>query len=124
MVSVAKSRAGTTFIEVLVAMLVFIIVVTGGFFLFFSGRNQINLRERYRVAAELASGKLEELKAGNYYDIGEGVTEEGVSVGGLSFNRSTTAEDQGLNKKVTVTVNWPQMGKDHNVELVTVIAPK
>jgi len=124
MVTVGKSKKGTSFIEVLVAILIFSIVITGGSILFVSGRNQINLRERYRVGVQLASQKLEQLKAGNYEDIAVGETEEGLSLEGLSFSRSTVAEDLGSYKKVTVTVDWPHMGKDHNVSLVTLIAPK
>lgn len=118
-----KSREGTSLIEVVVALLVFSIVVMGGSFLFVSGRNQITLRERYRVAVGLASQKLEELKGGSYYSIQIGETEEGLSSGGLSFTRRTVAEDLGLNKKITVSVNWPQMGKTHDVSLVTLVAP-
>jgi len=77
MVTIGKSKKGVALVEVIVAILIFAIVIIGGSFLFASGRNQINLRERYRVAVQLAAGKLEELKAGNYYDIEEGQTPNG-----------------------------------------------
>lgn len=124
MLTITKLKKGTSFIEVLVAIVIFSIVITGGSILFVSGRNQINLRERYRVCVQLASQKLEQLKAGNYEDIAVGEAEEGLSLEGLSFSRSAVAEDLGSYKKVTVTVHWPQMGKEHNVSLVTLLAPK
>ena len=124
MLTIVKSKKGTSFIEVMIAVLIFATAILGGYFLCFYSRSLINVQERYRAAAHLAAQKLEELKAGNYYSIVAGETEEGLSSGGLSFTRRTAAEDTGLYKKVTVTVHWPQMGKDHNVSLVTFVAPK
>lgn len=113
MVTIGKSKKGVALVEVIVAILIFAIVIIGGSFLFASGRNQINLRERYRVAVQLAAGKLEELKAGNYYDIEEGQTpsqtEESLSLEDLSYSRSIDTEDVGLYKKVKVAVHWEQM---------------
>ncbi len=124
MLTIGKSKKGTTLVEVIVAILIFTIVIIGGSFLFASGRSQINLRERYRVAVQLAAGKLEELKAGNYHDIQQGQTQESLSLEDVSYSRTIDTEDVGLYKKVEVTVHWGQTGNGHNVSLVTFIAPK
>jgi len=124
MLTITKLKKGTSFVEVMIAVLIFAIAILGGYFLCFYSKSQINVQGRYRIAAHLAAQKLEELKAGDYYAIAAGETEEGLSLEGLYFTRRTTAEDLGLYKKVTVSVNWPQMGKTHDVSLVTFVAPK
>jgi len=124
MLTIVKSKKGTSLVEVMLAVLIFATAILGGYFLCFYSRSQINLQERYRVAAHLAAPKIEELKAGSYSSISAGETEESLALEDLSYRRSVGTEDVGLYKKVTVTVHWPQMGKDHNVSLVTFIAPK
>ncbi|KPJ68271.1 MAG: hypothetical protein AMJ43_00615 [Coxiella sp. DG_40] len=119
-----KSAAALTIIEVMVAVIIFAIVAIGSFLLFAAGRSRINLQEHYRVATHLAAQKLEELKAGNYYDILVGTTEENLSLEDLSYSRSVETEDVGLYKKVRVTINWGPIDKECNVSLVTFIAPK
>ena len=120
-----KPVAAFTLIEVMTAILIVTIVIAGGSFLFVTGRNQVNLQKHYRAATQLAAQKLEELKAGNYGDIVVGDTQDPpISLEDLSYNRSTLTEDVGLYKKVTVTVSWGQTGNEHNVSLVTFIAPK
>jgi len=58
-----SSKDGFSLIEVLIALLILVIVILGGGAYFFYGRLGIN-REGYRRAAlELASQRLEELKA-------------------------------------------------------------
>ncbi len=86
--------------------------------------NQINLREQYRAASRLAGQKLEELKAGSYDDIATGDATDSVSLEDSSYSRSTVTEDLGSYKNVVVTVNWGPEGMEHNVSLVTLIAPK
>ena len=122
--TVLKSKKGTTLTEVLVAVLIFTIVLIGGSLSFSSGRSWIDLREKYRVALQLAAQKLEKLKAGSYYDIKESETEEYLSFGDLSYGRGTVIEDTGLYKEVTVTVFWKQIDKEHDVSLFTFVAPK
>ena len=41
-----------------------------------------------------------------------------------SYSRSIDTEDLGLYKKVIVTVNWGGAGKQRNISLATLIAPK
>ena len=124
MTIVRKSKKGTSLVEVMVAALILAVVILGGSYFYVGSTNQINLREQYRAASRLAGQKLEELKAGNYDDVTIGELTDSLSLGGLSYSRSTVTEDLGLYKKVIVTVNWGQGVKQRNVSLVTFIAPK
>jgi len=57
----------------------------------------------------------------------DGETTDSLSLEDLSYlSRSTEikTEDGGLYKKVRVTVYWGRTGNEHNVSLVTFIAPK
>jgi type II secretory pathway pseudopilin PulG len=121
---VPKSRKGISLVEVMVAVLISTIVILGGSFFFVASTNQINLREQYRAASQLAGQKLEELKAGNYDDVTIGELKDSLSLGGLSYSRSTVTEDLGLYKNVVVTVNWGPAGTERNLSLATLIAPK
>ncbi len=124
MPDVSKSKKGMSLIEVMLALLVLLIVIIGNSLLFGYGRGQISLCENRRSAVQLAAQKLEQLKADDYYNIQEGKTDENLSVGGLSCSLSTLTEDSGLYKNIRVVVRWTQGGKQHNVRLVTFIAPK
>ena len=126
MVTIRKSKKGTSLVEAVVAISVLSIIIVGSSLLFVSGQSYIDMRGRHRIAAELAAQKLEELKAGNYNDITEGETEESFSLDDLPYTRSVATEtrDGGLYKKVQVTVSWQQIGKQRNVSLATFIAPK
>ena len=122
-----KVSKAFTLIELMLAILILTIVIAGGSFLFVGGRSQINLQKHYRVATQLAAQKLEELKADNtvsYDSIVVGETEQSLSLEDLSYSRSTRIENVGLYKKARVTVRWGQIGNEHNVSLVTFIAPK
>jgi len=121
---VLKSRKGTSLVEVMTAVLISTIVILGGSFFYVASTNQINIREQHRAASRLAGQKLEELKAGSYDDVTIGEANDSLTLEDLSYSRSTVAEDLGLYKKVTVTVNWGPAGKEHNASLVTLIAPK
>ena len=122
--TIQKSKMGTSLVEVMIAVLISIIVILGGSFFYVASTNQINLREQYRAASRLAGQKLEELKAGDFDAIATGEVTDSLSLDDSSYSRSTVAEDFGLYKKVTVTVNWGPVGREHNASLVTLIAPK
>jgi Tfp pilus assembly protein PilV len=119
-----KTAKALTLIEVMVSILILTIVMLGCSALFITGRKHINTREHYRVALQLASQKLEELKAGSYDDIQEYEPQEHLSIKGVSYYRSTNAKNGGLYKEVQVDVQWTEANKIHNVNLVTFIAPK
>jgi prepilin-type N-terminal cleavage/methylation domain-containing protein len=122
-----KSKKGMSLIEVMLAALILVIIILGSSFLYVYGIGQVRLSKHYRVAAQLAAQKFEQLRAYNQYshgDIPVGTTSEDISLGDVSYTRSTeTTEtvDQGLGscKKVKVTVYWTQMGKDRQVSLVS-----
>jgi type II secretory pathway pseudopilin PulG len=124
MTIVLKSKKGISLVEVMVAVLISTIVILGSSLFFVTSINQINLREQYRGASRLAGQKLEELKAGNYDDVTIGELTDSLSLGGLSYSRSTVTEDLGLYKNVVVTVSWGPAGMERNVSLVTLIAPQ
>jgi len=121
---VLKPRKGTSLVEVMVAVLILTIVILGGSLFFAASTNQINLREQYRAASRLAGQKLEELRADDYDDVTIGELKDSLSLEDLSYSRSTVTEDLGSYKNVVVTVNWGPEGMEHNVSLVTLIAPK
>ena len=124
MSNILKCRKGIGLIEVMVAILILSIVIIGGSLLFAQSRGQIHLRKNYRVAALLAAQKLEELKAGSYKDVETSETQESIPLEDLCYSRGIETEDIGSYKKVKVTTYWEQMGNEHNVSLVTFIAPK
>jgi len=127
MFTVPKSRKGMSLVEVLVAISILLITMIASSFVFVSGKSQIKRQGDYRIAAQLAAQKLEELKAGSYSAIADGETTESLSSQDLSHcSRSTgiTTEGGGLYKKVGVTVRWGRTGDEHNVSFVTFIAPK
>ena len=121
-----RSQRGTSLIEVMLAISILAIVVLGTAFFSFYTSGQIGLGKQYRAALQLASQKMEQLRADNEIgiDITEGETSEEVSSGDLSYTRTTVVDDSGSNKEVTVTVSWTQMGKDRNVSLVSLIVEK
>ena len=121
--NIPKSPKGIALVEIAVAILIFTLVIIGAYSSYVYARKQIGLRKHYRVAVQLAAQKLEELKAAGYNDIEEGGTVENTSLEGFSYSRNTNTEDVGLYKKIQVNVNWQQMGRVHNVNLATFIAP-
>ncbi len=121
---VRKSIKGVSLVEVMVAVLISSIVMLGGSFFFVASTGQINLREQYRAASRLASQRLEEVKAVDYDTVVEGEVKDSVTLKNSSYNRSVVTKDLGSLKEVTVTVNWGPAGQQHNINLVTFIAPK
>ena len=118
-----RTNKGISLIEVMLAISILAIVVLGTAFFSFHTSGQVGLGKQYRAALQLASQKMEQLRADNEIglDITEGETSEDVSSGDLSYTRTTVIEDSGLNKEVTVTVSWTQMSKERNVSLVSLI---
>ena len=121
---VRKSKKGVSLIEVMIAVLISAIVMLGGSFFFVASTSQIHLREQYRAASRLASQRLEEVKAVDYDAVVEGDVTDSVTLENSSYNRSVVTKDLGSVKEVTVTVNWGPVGQQHNINLVTFIAPK
>jgi len=119
-----SSKDGFSLIEVLIALLILVIVIVGGGAYFFYGRVGIKREEYRRVALELASQRLEELKAMSYSstDLEEGETDkptDNLPSGTITTDVVSVDSDY---KKVKVTVSWGD-NPDNKVELVTLIAP-
>ena len=114
-----------TLIEVMIAILVMMIVILGCATLFSYGMGHISSSKNYRVAAELASQKLEYFRSENFYnkDINDTVPDESIVLDNQTFTRSTEVSDvddpntgEILFKDVKVTVQWNDKDK---VELAT-----
>jgi prepilin-type N-terminal cleavage/methylation domain-containing protein len=117
-----KMAAGLTLIEVMAAVLIVTIVIAGGSFLFVMGKKQVSLQKHYRVASQLAAQKLEKLKARDYASVVCDVNND--SLEGVSYTTNTTVVDaNSLYKEVTVNVSWGPEGNEHNISMVTCIAP-
>jgi prepilin-type N-terminal cleavage/methylation domain-containing protein len=121
---IRKSKKGVSLVEIMIAVIISTIVMLGGSFFFVSSTNQINLRRQYRVASQLASQKIEELKAVDYDTVAIGVVEDSVTLKNSSYSRSVLVQDLGSYKEITVNINWGPAGQMHDVSLVTLIAPK
>ena len=124
MPKVLKSKKGTSLVEVIVDVFISAIVMLGGSFFYVASTSQIHLREQYRAACRLAGQKLEESKAGSYDAVAIGEAKDSLSLEDTSYSRSVVTKDLGLYKQVRVTVQWGPVGKENNVSLVTLIAPK
>ncbi|MDD5454618.1 MAG: prepilin-type N-terminal cleavage/methylation domain-containing protein [Candidatus Ratteibacteria bacterium] len=119
-----NSKAGVTLVEVMVAIIIFTIVMVGGFVFFFYGRSYIAHSNHQRMALELTKEKIEICKAFGYDSV---VLDPGTGVllGGIQFTRSVAVNETSLNgtyKTVTVTTSWQERGNNYDVKLVTIIA--
>lgn len=109
-------------VEAIVAMFILLVVVIGMSSMFSQGRGRIETRKHYRTALAVASGVLEELKAGQYANIDTAAGQSQVTVGDQSFQKTVTVTDQGNYKQVAAEVTWQEMNRSHEVQLATFIA--
>lgn len=144
-------RKGVTLVEVALAIVIMIISLLGVSSAYVSGKRQIIKQAQYQLAVNLASEKLEEIKAQGYFatevdeaedayfDEGdeeltdeEDDNREKLSLYGLPCFRQTMVELTAETtpdvpnpcKKVTVTVKWTGLAEDpHEVKLITYIGP-
>jgi len=124
--TVQKLKKGISLIEVMLAISILVIIVLGGASLFAYGAGQISQSKHSRVAVELASQKLERLRADNNIsiEIPDGETIDTIPLGDVAYEQTTATEDLGTYKKVEVTVRWTQMGKQRNVNMTTLYAKR
>ena len=120
---ISNHPKGSSLIEVMVAVVICLIVIMGGFSLFVYGRKQIDIQGNGRVAVHLAAQKLEELKAGPYNNVTEGQTTERISLERAYYDRTVQTEDLGQYKQITVSVNWLRSNQNHDISLTTLVAP-
>lgn len=124
---------GYTLIEVILAIVIFVVIMTAGLSLFSYGRSDINLSGHYRQAKELAEQKLEELKKQVLYDDLANENED-ITIEGITFNRITTITEEfedeelyeleGLLKTLEVEVLWTEKGHQQKVTLKTIISQR
>jgi Tfp pilus assembly protein PilV len=115
----------------MLAVLILVIALIGTSSTYVTGRQYIVNQRYYRTAAQLASQKLEELKATSYDNINTGEVVEALSVDGLAYQRHTqteltatpTTEVPKPCKKATVTIVWSLAGNQHQARLITYIGP-
>ena len=115
---------GVTLIEVMVAIVIFLIVMLGGFAFFFYGRTHISRSNHQRMALELTKERIELWKADDYDHI-VNQNELNIPLGGIQFNRNTAVNEiivGGVYREVTVTTSWQERGSPCSVQLVTIIA--
>lgn len=120
---VPKSKKGASLMEAVVAAVVLLVVILGHTLTFQHARGQIHLRKQSRAVVQLASQKLEELKAADYQTLTTGEVEEQVTLDDLSCRRVTDVSLQGSYKMVKVTTFWQQRGQEHDISLVTFLSP-
>jgi type II secretory pathway pseudopilin PulG len=127
-----KKRAGSTLVELMLAIVILLIALIGTSTTYVSGRQQIVKQRYYQIAAHFASQKLEDIKATSYLDLDEGQETEELSLSGTIYKRTTevvlTAAPSASVplpcKKVTVTIQWAgPAGDRHEAKLVTYIGP-
>ncbi len=114
-----SSYKGFTLIEVLVALVLFAIALTG-FASLLTGTLQANAQAKRRTAAvNLAQDKLEELRTTAAPEAGSDTVQE---LGAGTYTRDWTvgAGPTPTASTVTVTVTWTRHGT-HDVQLTTVI---
>jgi len=128
-VTKSKMRKGITLVEVMLAVLVFVVAVLGTSYAFAFGRGEIKRQEQQRIAVLLAGQGLDELKATEYDEIKQGETIKAVTLSeqdnGLTYFRTIQVadeEDESF-KTVTATVRWGLTGVEHSLALTTIIAP-
>ena len=126
-----RQHRGMTMIEVMIAAVIVVIVVIGTSVMFVSGRKYIVDQQFYREAAQLASQKLEELKADGYDKVLEGDNTDQLTFNSITYQRQTQialTSAPSVNvpkpcKKVTVTISWSIVHANHKAILVTYIGP-
>jgi prepilin-type N-terminal cleavage/methylation domain-containing protein len=120
-------KKGVTLVEVMVAIVIFTIVMVGGFVFFFFGRSYIAHSNHQRMALELTKEKIEMWKGSTYASIPSTQNESSISLGGVQFTRNTSAPethdtDGSVYKQLTITTSWQERGSTYNVQLLTIIA--
>jgi type II secretory pathway pseudopilin PulG len=119
---------GFTLIEVMMGVMIIMIAIVGTFAYFTYGRTALDLAGHKRIAAEIASARLEEMRGVAYAKLlTKAETDTVVSMGEVDGKRSTiiTDVDEDNDGKVdyrvvTARVTWLKNGRTQTVELVTI----
>ena len=108
------------------AVSILAIVVLGTAYFSFYSTGQIGLGKYHRMALQLATQKLEQLRADNdmAIEVPDGETSEDLELGDATCTRTTVVVDCGSYKQITVTVSWTQMEKPRQISLDTFYVKK
>ena len=115
-------KKGLTIIECLLSIIILAIMLTAGMAFYFNAQASMRWAIHKRIAVEMASAELENIKNSNYASILPGVSD--VSIGNLTGTRQVEVSDMGSYKQVHVVVSWQDYGKSgqSSVSLYTYIA--
>lgn len=135
-ISKFRDQDGTTTVEVMSAILIFMIIMVGGLNYFFLPQAIIARQKMKRLAISAARQKMESLLALNYNQLTSALNESGtvVSLGTVSGSRKTTITElddpaDGLSgndadgnlvdyKIITVEISWSD-GNNQTVSLTS-----
>jgi Tfp pilus assembly protein PilV len=129
-----RAARGVNLIETMLALLIMTIVMIGTSMMHARGRQLVVSQEYYQKAAQLATQKLEEIKAMKYDNIAAGDVQEEVTVDGLSYQilkhialtATATTELPKPCKEATVTIRWTlgaRQRERHEATFTTYIGP-
>jgi len=136
---ILRRQNGTTLIETMIAMVVFLIIMLGGIQYFFLPQTTMARQKFRRLAISAAKNRLESIRSMDYVQITTALNETNapISLGDISGERSTTislvddpADGSDTNDKdgnlvdykiMDVSVSW-NIHKIRNVFLATVIS--
>jgi prepilin-type N-terminal cleavage/methylation domain-containing protein len=122
-------KSGFTFVEVVIAMFVLVILVLGGGALVQRGQIDAITQKFKRVAIEAANGQMEKVVHELPYSTVDAWVGSpratNVTLNGITgFNMITTVEDVSTNLiKITVNVKYEKKTNAGSVELVTYRSP-
>jgi Tfp pilus assembly protein PilV len=112
-----KNENGSSLIEVIIAMVVLALLVTGLNACVVNIINS-NLNSKEISSASTAGYELlDKLRRTDYSSI---VTSSDIVRS--RYLRSWTVSDNGVQKKISVVISWPLVNPKHSVELSTIIA--
>jgi prepilin-type N-terminal cleavage/methylation domain-containing protein len=116
------SSSGFSLVEVLVAMVVFMISAAAVSSLMFHSTSVVSQNNYMSQAITCAQTALEDLRTQSYDDITD-ASGQSCSVGGMSFDVAWVvtddAPDDGM-KTIVVTVSWSEKGQSKNYAIETV----
>jgi type II secretory pathway pseudopilin PulG len=110
----------------MVAIVLIGIVAVGSAVFFVHSLDMVEVTRSRRLALELASSRLDDLRAGHYEDVVADADGEAVRVGPHSGTLRTTVTEpdsrDGLYREVVVTVSWTKGARAYRVSTATLIA--
>jgi len=115
-----RRRAAFTLVELLIALVIFLIAFIGTGSIMYANRRNLVIGSTERLATWDAIGTMENIKATAYDDLANSTAS--VSLGGVTATRTVTVQtvtESGAEyKRVTVSVAWA----GQQVSLVTYVA--